>query len=197
MSQDGIPQDVPSKVEELEDFISELEDTRSCNIPSDLSQLFTENHPVLRHLTDKEKRKKKAIFLQKFLETHRHDLACKAAGVPLQTDMIWANQDPDFEAALAQAKVCSIKVLEDSASRRAVKGTLKPVYQQGRLAGYVRQYSDSMLAILLSAADPEKYRKRISHGGDDSVPPIRTKDLGLSREAANQIRAMFLGLDEK
>ncbi len=59
------------------------------------------------------------------------------------------------------------------AVRRAVEGTEKPVYQQGRLVGHVQEYSDTLLIFLLKGRRPEKYgeklRQEISGPGGDAV----------------------------
>ena len=44
--------------------------------------------------------------------------------------------------------------LEAEAYRRAVEGVERPVYQGGRLVGTVREYSDSLLTIMLRARHP-------------------------------------------
>jgi len=51
-------------------------------------------------------------------------------------------------------------VREDEADRRAVEGTLKPQFHKGEICGYVREYSDSMLALQLKAGDRDKYADR-------------------------------------
>jgi hypothetical protein len=43
--------------------------------------------------------------------------------------------------------------------RRGVTGYDKPVYQQGRLVGTVREYSDTLLIFALKARAPDRYRE--------------------------------------
>ena len=56
---------------------------------------------------------------------------------------------------------------EDEADRRAVEGTLRPVFHKGNICGHVREYSDSLLAIQLKAGNPDRYadRQKVEHRG--------------------------------
>lgn len=49
---------------------------------------------------------------------------------------------------------------EEEADRRAVDGVLEEVYHKGEICGYVRKYSDQMLALQLKAGNPDKYAER-------------------------------------
>lgn len=50
--------------------------------------------------------------------------------------------------------------LEQEAIRRAVDGTNKPVFFQGEIVGFEKEYSDTLLVLLLKAHKPDKYRER-------------------------------------
>lgn len=52
--------------------------------------------------------------------------------------------------------------MESEAYRRAVNGTLRPVYQGGARVGFVREYSDTLMCLLLKAHKPKKYRENSS-----------------------------------
>jgi hypothetical protein len=54
-------------------------------------------------------------------------------------------------------------VREDEADRRAVEGTLEPQFHKGEICGYVRKYSDQLLALQLKAGNPDKYADRQKH----------------------------------
>jgi hypothetical protein len=75
--------------------------------------------------------------------------------------------DPVFAAAMKEALDVAVEFMEAEARRRAVDGTLRPVYQGGELVGHVREYSDVLLIFLLKAHRPEKYRDRaaVEHTG--------------------------------
>ena len=82
--------------------------------------------------------------------------------------------DEAFAAAWANALDEAADVMEAEAWRRGVEGVDEPVY--GRVGkdrdgeiGTVRKYSDSMLALLLKAHKPEKYRERHEHKLDGSI----------------------------
>lgn len=69
-----------------------------------------------------------------------------------------------FEAAHEEA----IDYLEAEARRRAVEGTDRPVFYQGRQVGTVTEYSDHLLMFLLRGALPDKYaeRTKTEHSGN-------------------------------
>lgn len=69
--------------------------------------------------------------------------------------------DPEFAEEWAAALDQAADYMEAEAWRRAVKGTKKPVYQQGRLVGVIQEYSDTLLIFLLKGARPEKFRDRV------------------------------------
>lgn len=76
--------------------------------------------------------------------------------------------DPEFAEAWLLALEAGNDVLEAEALRRAVDGVDEPVFtQKGELAGHVRKYSDTLLALLLKAHLPEKFRERseVKHAG--------------------------------
>lgn len=53
----------------------------------------------------------------------------------------------------------AVERMENEARRRAVEGTLRPVFHGGAQVGEVREYSDTLLIFLLKAHDP-KYRDK-------------------------------------
>lgn len=66
--------------------------------------------------------------------------------------------DEAFATAWDEALQLGTAGLEDEARRRAFEGVRKPVHQGGKLVGYVRDYSDTLLIFLLKAHDP-KFRE--------------------------------------
>ena len=56
---------------------------------------------------------------------------------------------------------------EDEAFRRAVEGVDKPVFQGGQRVGFIKQYSDNLLAVVLKAENPDKYseKHKVEHDG--------------------------------
>lgn len=93
------------------------------------------------------------------------------------------DEDPDFAAAWDEALASSLDDAEGELYRRAVKGTLKPVYQGGAKVGSIREYSDTLLIFLLKSHKPSVYREttRNEHTGKDGEP-IKMEDVGLTDE---------------
>jgi len=71
-------------------------------------------------------------------------------------------EDPEFAARWDNAENVGTDSAEGEAFRRAVRGVLKPVYQQGKKVGTIREYSDALLALLLKARRPEKFKDKAS-----------------------------------
>jgi hypothetical protein len=76
--------------------------------------------------------------------------ACDTVGLHFRTVKNWRAADANFDDEVKQAIEAGIDRLEDEATRRAVEGVEKPVYQSGELVGHVTEYSDSLLAFLLT-----------------------------------------------
>ena len=108
--------------------------------------------------------KKRALFLDSLKQNGNVTYACKAAGVGKVAIYDWRNNDAEFAAEWDEAveigKAELIKVLEAEAYRRAIDGTRKPIYQQGKRVGDVQEYSDTLLIFLMKANDPAKYREK-------------------------------------
>lgn len=67
---------------------------------------------------------------------------------------------PEFDAHLTMAQEhFKYAVLERAAFVRAIDGVDVPVFHKGVIAGYKREYSDSLMKDLLPGNIPEKYRK--------------------------------------
>jgi hypothetical protein len=117
--------------------------------------------------------------------------ACKAAGVGRMTAYDHRDSDPPFAAQWRDALEESADWLEREAWRRAVKGVERPVYQQCRKVGTVREYSDTLLVQLLKANRPEKFRENIAHQhtGKDGGP-IQFSGFDLSKLSTQELRAL-------
>lgn len=99
----------------------------------------------------------------RWLEAHRRSgiitATCQATGIGRTTVYDWTVNDPEFAKAKLEAENEAIELLEAEARRRAFEGTEKPIYQGGKLAGKVREYSDTLMIFILKAKKPE-YRDR-------------------------------------
>lgn len=106
--------------------------------------------------------KKKKDFLLKLEATASITRACKLSKVPRRTVYDWIDKDPEFVVDLEESKRVAIDALQDEAVRRAFEGTVKPVYQGGKKVGKIREYSDTLMALLLKGNMPDKYKERFS-----------------------------------
>ena len=109
-------------------------------------------------------------FVEALCETGQVTKACKAAEISRRTAYYWRQTTAEFALAWDNALRVAVSALEDEARRRAQDGVDKPVYQNGEKVGVVREYSDTLMIFLLKAADPKKYRERLSLTGEDGGP---------------------------
>lgn len=87
---------------------------------------------------------------------------CDLLGMVRRTFYYWKRDDKEFAEAFEFADQMALGMLEDEAVLRAAYGVDKPVYQGGKLVGYVKEYSDSLLVVLLKARAPHKYKERFA-----------------------------------
>jgi hypothetical protein len=104
-----------------------------------------------------------------------------AASAKVSRKFVYTQRESDeaFAQEWAAALDQSADYMEAEAWRRAVKGTKKPVYQNGKLVGGVQEYSDTLLIFLLKGARPEKYRERrdVEMSGPNKGPiPVQAFD---------------------
>jgi hypothetical protein len=86
--------------------------------------------------------------------------AAAEAGIERSTAWLWRKNDPEFAAAWDEAVTEGVDRLEDEAHRRAVEGyNSRPIYHKGRKVGEIREYSDSLLGLLLKSRRPEVYAR--------------------------------------
>lgn len=111
-------------------------------------------------MTDAQRAKAQAGFLDRFAQCGIVKAAAQAAGINRTTVYGWLESDPVFKAAYQIAEQDGVDELEMAALTRAVDGVEEPVYQRGECVGYVTKYSDSLLMRLLEARNPEKFGRR-------------------------------------
>jgi hypothetical protein len=113
--------------------------------------------------------------------------AAEEAGIGRSTAWLWRQNDPEFATAWDEAVAEGVDRLEDEAHRRAVEGyNPRPVYHKGKKVGEIREYSDSLLALLLKSRRPEVYAR-----GDR--PPTQNVFLNMTLQEHNK-RLERLGL---
>jgi hypothetical protein len=123
---------------------------------------------------------KRDAFLAAFAQTGVVLTAAELAGIGRRTHYNWLDEDPEYEARFRDAEEAAADLLEKEARRRAIDGTLKPVYQGGILVGHIQEYSDTLLTFLLSGRRKTVFSKRSEITGADGEPLI-PQDLSETR----------------
>ena len=100
----------------------------------------------------------KELVLEAYTRVGTVTHACRESGVSRNSFNSWLRRDARFRAAYEHAQEEAVESLEHEAHRRAVEGTLEPVYHRGKPVGAIRKYSDVLLIFL---ANPKKYRDNI------------------------------------
>jgi hypothetical protein len=95
--------------------------------------------------------------------------AANAAGYSRRSVYDRRSADKSFQERWDDAVAVAIERMEAEADRRAIEGTLEPVFYQGVECGQVRRFSDTLLIFRLKALRPEMYRERaaVEHTGKD------------------------------
>lgn len=110
--------------------------------------------------------RRKSIFIRTLAECGIVGRAATAAGWSSGTAYAWRKTDPEFAKLWDMAIDFATDALEEAARRRAVHGVQRPVYQQKELVGYVTEYSDNLLGLLLKAKRPQEFRENVSVQAD-------------------------------
>jgi len=121
--------------------------------------------PTIRQLKTDKRRKsqRQADFLAYFSECASVSRAAKKARVHRSVVYDWLNKKGEAKFQQLYEIACkeALGSLEDEAVRRAYEGVSKPVFQSGKKVGSIREYSDTLLIVLLKARAPEKYKERV------------------------------------
>ena len=133
-------------------------------------------------------RPKQRAFLSAYRETCNVFRACQVAKVGRSSHYRWLEEDPGYRKAFDLAKEQAADLLEGEAYRRAVEGVEKPVgWYKGQPGGYVREYSDKLLIVLLKATMPDKYASRNEAKGQFAhIDFTKLPDEALSRIAGGE-----------
>lgn len=93
--------------------------------------------------------------------------------------------DPDFNQAILDAKEEGYDIMEDEAYRRAVEGTIKPVFYRGEQVRDdegnptgVREFSDTLLQFLLKHCRPKKFNPGVKVAVGDGEKVSFTFNIG-------------------
>jgi hypothetical protein len=116
---------------------------------------------MARRKSEKQKTAAQLAFLNALAGGATVEDAARAAKTTRTTVYQWRAAEPAFAKEWAIAYRIGGDTLEAEAQRRAVEGTLKPVFHQGKVVGHVREYSDTLLIFLLKARNPQKFCDRV------------------------------------
>ncbi len=131
-------------------------------------------------------------FLELFAESGSVVMSAAAVGVSRQTIWNTRQSDAGFAEDYDNAMEFYRDLLGAEIHRRGVIGTLKPVYQKGKLVGYVREHSDRLLE-LHAKRHIHDYRDKIevNHGDAMNDEKIQTALASLTPEGRREVRALL------
>jgi len=133
-------------------------------------------------------------FLKALSKSPNVAAAARRAKISRQHAYETRKVEPDFAADWDAALGESWDAAVGEMYRRAVRGTLKPVFHQGEHIGDVREYSDTLLIFALKSHRPETYNLpvRNEHTGADGKPIQAQVDvkLDLSKLSLDELLQM-------
>lgn len=109
------------------------------------------------------KDKKKNEFLNNIVIYGTIEKAAEMTGIARQTHYDWRKNNDEYCMRFDEAMGMRCDNLEDAAYKRAVEGIEVNDYYKGEIIGSHREYSDTLLAILLKANLPHKYKDRVAN----------------------------------
>ena len=148
------------------------------------------------HLFVNIRHPKKRRYLFALAESGSRTRAAEAAEV--HPTILYTPQwkgDGDFQECLQGVREVAADMLEDEARRRAVEGVLKPTgWYKGKRGGFVREYSDILLIVLLKALRPDQYKDRVELKGTlANIDMKQLPDDAVRRIAAGEHPMAVLG----
>ena len=118
-------------------------------------------------------------FMAILKRTANVSLACRALKLSRVAAYERREKDPEFAAEWDNAIAEAIDHLEGEAFRRAFKGCRKPVFQGGALVGHVKEYSDTLMTVLLKGHKPDRYREKVDniHSGTMTIEIVKFSEV--------------------
>lgn len=114
-------------------------------------------------------------FLRAFARTGSVSVACRMAGVARRSVYRWRDRDADFRRRWEAARARAGELIRDSVMERALQGEERPVWRDGRIAGYERVPDNRLLWQVAQALHADVYGPR-------------APDLKAGRERALELR---------
>lgn len=118
------------------------------------------------------------VFLEALTHVPNVSRAAREAGISRPTAYRHRNSNDAFRSAWDNAIQVGVDRLEEEMWRRAVEGTDKPVFYEGKSVATLKEYSDTLAIFLAKAHRPEKFRDRydLTSGGEKLEVVIRHAD---------------------
>jgi hypothetical protein len=143
--------------------------------------LLTRMPPLVKDFTPEQLLEAKVKYLTAYAQTGNRGAACKAARVSRRyVDKVWRAEatirkftDEEYAEAEVfkelekEALENAVDLLEAEAVRRARDGYNKPIVFQGKVVSTYKEYSDSLMQMLLRAHRPEKFRDNLNLSNSD------------------------------
>lgn len=101
------------------------------------------------HAFNKKTEAAMELVLQSLRRGDLPAIAAEAGGITRSTFFQWKREDLEFAKRAEDAAEAGIDLLEQEAIRRARDGVDKPVFQGGERVGVIREYSDSLMGLVL------------------------------------------------
>ena len=156
--------DTDTDTDELEQLSGpKSQDSSLSGQPGNIQHLSQPVKKIAKFLGVKNLKPKQRAFLAAYIEIGNITGAAKMAHISRTNHYEWFKENEDYNEAFTQAEEAAADRLEEEAWRRAVEGTVKPVFYKGQQVGGIREYSDTLLIFLLNGMRPEKYKKHSSH----------------------------------
>lgn len=113
-----------------------------------------------------------------------------AAGISRRTYYRWRRNDESFAENCVMAEEMANDFLEREARRRAMEGFDRPVIYKGQITETYKDYSDSLMTVLLKGNRPDKFKERseVKHGGKIGRP------MELEQEDKESLVSSILGM---
>lgn len=139
-------------------------------------------------LTPKLTEELKMVFCRAYAQRGIIREGTTAAGISRRTYLRWRKEDEAFNEACNEAKQMAVDLIEQEAMRRAIDGFDRPVIYKGEITDTYKDYSDSLLTMLMKGNKPEKYKERTEHSGSVGRP------MTLDEETKEDVVSSILGM---
>jgi hypothetical protein len=105
---------------------------------------------------------KARAFLAAYKNSASITQAAKAARIDRTLHYRWLRRSSGYAAAFERAKPIAAGVLLDRTVKRAIEGTLEPVFYQGQRCGLIRRYPEGTAQFLLRGLMPEVFGAKLT-----------------------------------